>query len=289
MDKSSASELSAAVDLAAHARGLVFVHVSSADTRAIARTPLRELEEDAHPRAQWRAEVKRNLAALAKDAANLRGDAVSVDFLREVLLADNDPQPLRTDSEYVLVLQTLAGGAAGKTFKTVPVGVVTYGAAEAGGFGGGADGFERRAPFEDAALQASAEQERLLEVDFVGVTSSVKVGGQVVKPAAGTGTLLLLHVLATQLKRQSRGAPKYQGAIMELAVDKDGRAPLMSIATRLGFKEAALQDGGDDSGVVVVALHGTAALRALRTKLPTDGPIAALCPTSPRSGIPRCK
>ena len=259
MNAKDATRLYNVVVQAAHARGMVFVNVSSANASRIVAgesTPFCDA-------------VSAALDEFVTRAAK-RYPAVQQAFVKTQLLKGADKW--RTDSQLVLVLQQLDWAPKGTA--VAPIAVCTFGAADA------ADRV-----FKDKELKRDVGDGRVLEIDFVGVLPDLRVDGSPPLTASfTTGTLLTLFVIASQLKRRSRGAPLFRAVVTSLAQTRDGVQTFAGVTKRLGFVNKAHSKGDGDLDVVALT-HDK--FKALDGKVHADA-IRDLCSLEPRSGKPRC-
>jgi hypothetical protein len=272
-------DLLARTKLATRARGLVFVHVGLGHCREILHhsiTQLNERCEDAHSTAkqravwQFRRQVKRQLTHMIR-SNDFGGGSITTRVKKRMLLAGHDMY--RPDSQLCLAYQLNTTGQ-----QIECIGVVTYSTARLCHLGP-----PRR--FDDDLLHDAIEDGRVLEVELL----MVKQGG-----LRGTGSLLLMYILAKELARKSRGAAKYTGVLLELARNMHPAPPVMplvGIATRMGFVPVTIPEdrvGPSD----YYALIRSADLPDIRTRLeqalPSSEVLSHVCPVRPNSGIPYC-
>ena len=272
-------ELLARTKLATRARGLVFVHVGMGHCREIIHNSITQLTarcEDAHntvkQRAVWqfRRQVKRQLNHMIR-SNDFGGGSIAERVKKRMLLAGHDMY--RPDSQLCLAYQLNTTGQ-----QIECIGVVTYSTARLCHLGP-----PRR--FDDDLLHDAIEDGRVLEVELL----MVKQGG-----LRGTGSLLLMYILAKELARKSRGAAKYTGVLLELARNMHPAPPVMplvGIATRMGFVPATIPEdrcGPSD----YYALIRSAEMPDIRTRLeqalPSSEVLSHVCPVRPNSGIPYC-
>jgi hypothetical protein len=266
-------ELVNKVKLAAKAQGLVFVHINNAHCKAMAgKTPAQlkaaGAREPEKVQAKWnfRASAKKVLDSFSSGAptqAAFCGLSIPLTYKRKLLL--KEAQLWRTDSAIVLAYQLREG------FKAECVGVAAFGAA---------DKSEFHADFHDAHIQAAVEHDSLLELDLICVRPN---------SAKGTGSTLMLYVLAKELARTKRSLPLYDGVLLNLAQDFQGRMPLQNIAQRMGFVQANIDpdDEGDYNYRILLSDQEDVREKLLKA-LPDLSKLLEVCPVKPKSGLAYC-
>lgn len=276
MDPSDASILFNKAKLAAHLRGLVLIQVGvkafkdAASRKFAGNTPAKRALLEAL--ADQLEELKTN-----DDWCVSRTGASSVDSeFKAEILGDNDGEPdvpAKSDAQLILAFTSpVETNDAGREYPGDPklVGFVTF---------SGADAEDRT--IDDDDIEGYAEAGELLEVDLV-CTNDAPIG---------TGSILLTFTMAKELKRRSRGGPKYKAVYMDIAevkVKQGGRTvtvkPLLKIADRLGFEAVRLtMNKVKDSNPRVLTQFDD-----LIKGLPNMDLIETMCATRVRNGIPYC-
>lgn len=263
--------------LAAHLRGLVLLQVGVRNLRAAAMNDFEAVE--AGPKRVLLQTLAGQLEELKTNDEWCSAGAKSVapQFKAEILGdVDGEPgAPARNDAQIILAYTSPDDtNAAGKTVPGAAklVGFVTFGVA---------DTDDRT--FDSAPIQTLAENKQILEIDLI-CTNDAPVG---------TGSILLMFAIVKELKRKSRGAPKFRAVFMDVAqakVKQGGRnvyvKPLLNIANRLGFEDVDVTAGRvEDSNPMILKSNRFA---QLANSLPDISVIEKVCATRVRNGIPYC-